>query len=82
MRVDPIVKIDEIDIQEGYSGLQSKMRDISIHSQPIIEMNLLDKSIPILLGLFSIGSEVEVEVSHLALISPISIEDHLDISLL
>jgi hypothetical protein len=58
------------------------MGDISIHSQPIIEMDLLDESIPILLGLFSIGSKVEVEVSHLALISPISIEDHLDISLL
>ena len=82
MRVDPIVEIDEINIQEGYSCLQSKMRDISIHSQPIIEMNLLDKPISILLGLFSIGSKVEVEVSHLALISPISIEDHLDISLL
>lgn len=82
MRVDPIVKIDEIDIQERYSGLQSKMRDISIHSQPIIEMDLLDESIPILLGLFSIGSKVEVEISHLALISPISIEDHLDVSLL
>ena len=60
MRVDPIVKIDEIDIQEWYSGLQSKMRDISLHSQPIIEMDLLDESIPILLGLFSIGSKVEV----------------------
>lgn len=60
MRVDPIVKIDEIDIQEWYSGLQSKMRDISINSQPIIEMDLLDESIPILLGLFSIGSKVEV----------------------
>jgi len=58
------------------------MRDIPIHSQPIIEMDLLDESIPILLGLFSIRSKIEVEISHLALVSPISIEDHLDISLL
>ena len=58
------------------------MRDISIHSQTIVKMDLLDKPISILLGLFSIRGKVEVQVSHLAFISSISIEDHLDISLL
>lgn len=58
------------------------MRDIPIHSQSIIQMDLLNKSIPIFLGFLSIRSKVEVKISHLTFISSISIEDHLDICLL
>jgi hypothetical protein len=57
------------------------MRDIPIYSQSIIEMDFLDKSISILLGLLCIRSKVEVEITHLALICSVSVEDDLDISL-
>ena len=77
-----VVKVDEVLIEERNSSLKTKMRDISIDSQCIIKMDLLDQSISIFFGFFGIWSEIVIEISHLALISPITIQDHLDISLL
>lgn len=57
------------------------MRDISIDSESIIEMNLLYKSISISLGINGIGCKVEVEISHLALISTIAVQYNFDVSL-
>ena len=57
------------------------MRDISIDSESIIEMNLLYKSISISLGIRGIGCKVEVEISHLTLISTIAVQYNFDVSL-
>jgi hypothetical protein len=45
-------------------------------------MDLLDESVPILFGLLSIRGKVEVEISHLTLVSSVSVQHDLDISLL
>ena len=37
-------------------------------------MDFLHESISIFFGLLGVGGEVEVEVSHLALISPVTVE--------
>lgn len=81
-RIDLIVKVHEVLIQEGNTCLKTEVRDIPINSQSIIQMDLLDESIPVLLGLLSIRCQVEVEITHLTLIRSISIQDDLDISLL
>lgn len=52
------------------------MRDISINSQSIIKMNLFDKSISILLCLLRVRSKVEIKISHLTLISSITIQNN------
>ena len=81
-RIDFVVKINKIFIEEGNPCLKTKMRNVSVNSQSIIQMDLLNKSIPVFFGLNSVRSKIEVEVSHLTFICSISVENDLDISLL
>lgn len=81
-RIDFVVKVNKIFIEEGNPCLETEMRDISVNSQTIIKMDFLNKSISIFFCLLSVGSKIEIEISHLTFISAISIENNLDVSLL
>lgn len=80
LRINFIIKIDKSLIQEGDSCFESKMWDVSVNSEPIIQMNLLNKPIPIFFCLLGVRGQIKIEITHLTLIGSISIQNYSYIS--